>query len=108
MTQSELSKMDPGRRAAWLDSVSPTSSWSLGDDVFCLHCDAVFKAEDVACDHEGDPTCPVCKSSTPLDFHHIPWWRGDLVGEDFERGGYWKGTPITAVSGKPGQLPAER
>jgi len=104
MTQFELSKMDPVARAAWLDSVSPTSSWSFGDDIFCLHCDGVFKAEDVFCDREGDPTCPVCKSSTPLDFHSMPWWRDDLVDEDKDGCRSWKGAPVTAIPGNPTRL----
>lgn len=105
MTQSKLLTMEPTARAAWLDSVSPLSSWALGDDIFCLHCDAVFKAEDVACDADGDPTCPLCKSSTPLDFHVIPWWRDDLIDEDEEVGWSWKGAPVSAIQGKPRTLP---
>ncbi len=108
MTLIEFSRMDAVSKATWLDSVSPTSSWSLGDDVFCLQCDGIFKAEDVACDSEGDPTCPICKSSTPLDFHHIPWWRDDLVGEDSDGGRFWNGKPVTATPGKPSRLPAGR
>jgi hypothetical protein len=75
MTQSEFAKMESAGRAEWLSQVSPTNVWAFGDDVFCLHCDGLFKAEDVACDNEGDPTCPLCHSSTPLDFHRLPWWR---------------------------------
>jgi hypothetical protein len=109
MTQSELFGMLPSERAKWLTSVSPTSTWEEGDNVFCLHCDGVFKAEDVACDPEGDPTCPVCRASTPLDFHYIPWWRSDLVKEgDGELDWEWRGTPIVAIEGKPMNLPAEK
>jgi hypothetical protein len=41
MTQSEFAKMLPPARAKWLNKVSPTSKWKLGDDVFCLHCDGL-------------------------------------------------------------------
>ena len=82
MTQERFAQMSAAERAVWLDRVSPTSRWVMGDDVFCLHCDGVFKAEEVACDNEGDPMCPLCQSGTPLDFAHFPWWRGDLTGMD--------------------------
>lgn len=73
---------------------------------FCLHCDGVWKAEDVACDDEGDPTCPVCSNSTPLDFHDLPWWRKDLVKEiDGDAQYEWHRQPIQAEAGKPGKLP---
>jgi hypothetical protein len=75
MTQSQLAKMTPQARAVWLSIEPLIKSWKLGDDVFCLHCDAVWIAEDLACDQDGYPTCPFCRNSNPLDFHHIPWWR---------------------------------
>ena len=81
----------------------------MGDDVYCLHCDAVFKAEDVACDDVGDPTCPLCISSTPLDFAEIPWWREDLVGQTADEKdviNQWCVEPIHAEAGKPTHLPA--
>ncbi|HZV36803.1 MAG TPA: hypothetical protein VFB72_19655 [Verrucomicrobiae bacterium] len=106
MTKSEFAKLAPSHRVNWLDDVSPTQSWKLGDDVFCLHCDAIFKAEDVACDTDGDPTCPACQSSTPLDFHHMPWWREDLCQEvDSDEQYAWKGKPLHATPGKPDRLP---
>jgi hypothetical protein len=106
MTQKQFSKMDSSAKAKWLNRVSPTSKWALGDDVFCLHCDAVFKAEDVACDEEGDPTCPICHSSTPLDFHHLPWWREDLCKEvDTDEQHAWKVDPIRATPGQPRTIP---
>jgi hypothetical protein len=106
MTQKRFSNMKPEAKARWLNEVSPTDSWAPGDDVFCLHCDAVFKAEDVACDDEGDPTCPVCHSSTPLDFHHLPWWREDLCKEvDTDEQHSWKVDPIHATPGKPSIIP---
>jgi hypothetical protein len=110
MTQKKFAGLTPAQRVAWLDRVSPTNSWAPNDDVFCLHCDAVFKAEDVACDEEGDPTCPLCRSSTPLDFDPLPWWREDLTRsaeseDDYESKHEWIGTPITAEPGKPRLLP---
>jgi hypothetical protein len=106
MTRDTFSKMSPAQRAFWLDSVSPTSSWSFGDDIFCMHCDGVFKAEDVGCDDEGDPTCPVCRNATPLDFHKMPWWREDLIAENAAGRRKWIGKSIKAESGKPRNLPA--
>ena len=98
--------MPPAKRAAWLNRVSPKDRWAKGDDVFCLHCDGVFKAEDVACDRDGDPTCPVCQSSTPLDFAHLPWWREDLTKEvDGEEQHEWAVKPIVAEAGRPRILP---
>jgi hypothetical protein len=110
MTQMEFSRMMPAARAKWLNRVSPTSKWKFGDDVFCLHCDGLFKAEDVACDDEGDPTCPLCHSSTPLDFHHLPWWREDLCKEldaevETDEQHAWKVEPIHATPGQPRTIP---
>lgn len=100
--------MDAEKTVQWLNERDPLNEWSVDDDLFCLHCDGVFKAQDVFRDKNGDPNCPVCKNSSPLDFHSIPWWREDLTsateGED-EFGYEWKGTPITAESGKPKSLP---
>lgn len=106
MTQEELKKLSPKERANWLHERRAFGHWAEGDDVFCLHCDGVFKAEDVDCDPEGDPTCPVCHTSTPLDFDHLPWWRGDLTkGPNAEAGYVWSVTPIRATPGEPGRLP---
>jgi hypothetical protein len=112
MTRTEFSKMTPAARAKWLNKVSPTNKWRLGDDVFCLHCDALFKAEDVACDDEGDPTCPLCHSSTPLDFHHMPWWREDLCKQldaelETDEQHAWKVEPIHATPGQPFRVPRQ-
>jgi hypothetical protein len=107
MTNDQLQTMSPQQRAEWLDSVSPISSFRLGQDVFCMHCDGVFKAEDVSCDNEGDPTCPCCKSSTPLDFHGAPWWREDLMDEDDEGIRTWRVKTIKAEAGRPRQLPEQ-
>ncbi len=102
MTQKELTKLSAAERVAWLNEEDPFHQWAVGQDVYCLHCDGVFKAEDVACDREGDPTCPVCHSSTPLDFFALPWWREDLVKSvDGEEQHAWKVEPIHAIPGKP-------
>lgn len=100
--------MNVEEKISWLNENDPLRQWSVGADVFCLHCDGVFKAEDVASDFVGDPTCPVCIGSTPLDFAEIPWWRDDLVSEKWNKNGYvrkWLNQPICAVAGKPGRLP---
>ena len=81
--------MNAEERVSWLNENDRLRRWSVGEDVFCLHCHGVFKAEDVACDYVGDPTCPLCISSTPLDFAKIPCRRVE---------------PARAVAGKPGRL----
>jgi hypothetical protein len=101
--------MNAEEKIAWLNEHDPLHEWAMGDDVYCLHCDAVFKAEDVACDDVGDPTCPLCISSTPLDFAEIPWWREDLVGQTADEKdviNQWCVEPIHAEAGKPTHLPA--
>ena len=93
----------------WLNERDPLNEWSVDDDVFCLHCDGVFKVQDVARDYGSYPTCPVCRNSTPIDFHGIPWWREDLVDESDDGEGIvrqWRGEPIHGIAGKPGRLPA--
>ena len=100
--------MNAKERVEWLNERDPLRQWSVGEDVFCLHCDGMFKAEDVACAYEGDPTCPLCNSSTPLDFAEIPWWREDLVdqtADEDEIHNQWRVKPIHAETGKPGRLP---
>jgi hypothetical protein len=67
--------MTANERIEWLNARDPLHQWKVGQDVYCLHCDGVFKAEAVAVDGEGDPCCPLCLGATPLDFHPAPWWR---------------------------------
>lgn len=67
--------MNAEERISWLNQRDPCHIWRIGQQVHCLHCEGVFKAEDVATDSEGDPTCPHCLDSTPIDFHRKPWWR---------------------------------
>jgi hypothetical protein len=97
----ERKRMNAKESVDWLNERDPIREWSVDADVFCLHCDGMFKAQDVACDSEGDPTCPVCRDSTPLDFHGIPWWREDLVDDKEE----WRIKALEAEPGKPGCLP---
>jgi hypothetical protein len=107
MTPYEFAKTSPKDKVKWLSSVSPTNSWASGDDIFCLHCDALFKAEDIACDDEGDPTYPLCHSSTPLDFHHLPWWREDLCKESGDGEQHvWRVEPLHAKLGELRKIPA--
>ena len=87
----------------------PLHKWSVDDDVYCLHCDGVFKAQDVGEDNERLPICAVCKHAYPIDFFKMPWWREDLVEQSVDHEGMinqWRVEPICAVAGKPGQLPA--
>lgn len=56
--------------------------------------EAVSRAEDVACE-----PCPLCHA-TPLDFHHLPWWREDLTKFADDADGYetnyaWRIRPIS-------------
>lgn len=97
--------MNAKQTIEWLNKRDPIHQWSVDDDVFCLHCDGVFKAEDVARDRDGDPTCAVCKGATPLDFHHAPWWREDLMDEDND-GCHWIGEPIRGLARQPKSLQA--
>jgi hypothetical protein len=101
--------MNAEEKVSWLNVCDPFRQWSVGQDVFCLHCDGVFKAEDVLRDYVGHPTCPLCISSTPIDFAEIPWWREDLVAEKVNKNGFvrkWRIKPIKAIAGRPVYLPA--
>lgn len=101
--------MNAKDRVDWLNVRMPWQKWEVGQDIYCLHCDAVFKAEDVGEDHEGLPECPLC-DATPLDFHDKPFWREDLVEQAVVRGrlvNIWKAEPILATPGQPRQLPPE-
>lgn len=103
--------MTTTEKVNWLNERDPFRDWSVDDDVFCLHCDGVFKVQDVACRSGDCPTCPVCHDGTPLDFAEIPWWREDLVSERANKHGFvrkWRGEPVRAVAGKPGQLPPRK
>ena len=97
--------MNAEERVRWLNARDPLHKWKVGQDVYCLHCDAVFKAEDVGEDFDGLPECPLC-DATPMDFHALPWWREDLT-EECEGGERyrWRGQPIRATPGRPGKLP---
>jgi hypothetical protein len=107
MTRTELTVLAPAERAEWLSDLSPLKSWHVGDDVFCLRCDGIWKAEDVACNNNGDPTCPVCLKGTPLVFFHSPWWREDLVAERYGVSHYeWAGKTLRAEPGRPRKVPA--
>ncbi len=71
-----------------------------------MHCDGVFKAQDVFEDEDSDPNCPVCKRSSPIDFHPLPWWREDLTAEvSGPQQHIWRVSPIVATPGKPSVLP---
>jgi hypothetical protein len=102
---------DARKKVRWLNNraaLGRRTKWAVGDDVFCRHCDGFFKAEDVVCDDEGGPTCPVCRGSTPLDFARLPWWRIDLVEEKRvnNRTIYaWRAKPLRATPNKPRLLP---
>jgi hypothetical protein len=103
--------MNAKERVDWLNKRDPLHQWSVDDDIFCLHCDGIFKAQDVAQDIEADPTCPVCHTSSPIDFREIPWWREDLVEQSADHEGVfneWRVEPIHAEAGKPCRLPERK
>ncbi len=79
--------MNTEEKVSWLNEHDAVRRWSVGEDVLCLLCNGVFKAEDVASDFVGDPTCPLCISSTALDFAEVV-------------------KPVRAVAGKLGRLAA--
>ncbi len=102
-----LEFMTAEQKIEWLNDSDPFHVWAVNNDVFCLHCDGVFKAQDVACDGNDEPTCPVCKGSSVVDFHGVPWWREDLTAEGDE--GYeWRMVPIIAMAARPTRLPSEK
>jgi hypothetical protein len=105
MPKSEVI-MNAEQRVRWFNARDPLHKWTVGQDVYCLHCDGIFKAQDVFEDEEGDPNCPVCKRSSPIDFHPIPWWREDLTDEVTPAQRFiWRVAPIQAAPGKPSVLP---
>jgi hypothetical protein len=55
-------------KVSWLNEHDPRGKWAVGDDVQCRCCGGVFKAERTASDFVGEPTCPICITSTPADF----------------------------------------
>lgn len=98
--------MKPNERVRWFNARDPLHKWTVGQDVYCLHCDGVFKAEDVFEDEDGDPNCPVCRRSSPIDFFPLPFWREDLTKPVKGPQQYiWRVSPIVATPGKPGVLP---
>jgi hypothetical protein len=95
------------QKIEWLNERDPFRVWALESDVFCLHCDGVFKAQDVACDGYDEATCPVCRTSGPVDFAELPWWREDLTAK--ARNGYeWRLVPMGSTAGRPGRLPPQK
>jgi hypothetical protein len=102
--------MNAEERVRWLNARDPLHKWKVGQDIYCLHCDAVFKVEDVGEDSDGLPECPLC-DATPLDFHTEPWWREDLVEQTprkYDVKNTWRVEPIRAVAGQPGTLPPRK
>jgi hypothetical protein len=95
----------------WLNECDPIHTWKVAEDVFCMHCECVFKAEDVIEDDEGDPNCPMCRHSSPIDFHKEPWWRPDLTEQSatkYRVKSTWIVEPIRATPGQPTPLPPRK
>jgi hypothetical protein len=100
--------MNAKEKVRWLNARDPLQKWSVGEDVYCLHCDGVFKVDDVSPDYAGYPECPVCHGATPIDFHKLPWWRDDLVEQTatkYRMVNTWRVEPIRATLGHPSTLP---
>jgi len=64
-------QMNAEEKVSWLNEHDPLCKWTVGDSVRCRGCGSEFKAEKVAMDFVGDPTCPHCIGSTPADFEKI-------------------------------------
>ena len=63
--------MNAEEKVAWLNAHAGWRKWHVGDDVRWWLCGHVFKAEAVASDFVGDPTCPHCIGSTADDFEKV-------------------------------------
>jgi hypothetical protein len=95
----------------WLTERDPLHKWKIGEDVYCHHCDGVFKAHDVFNDSMDDPNCPLCHHSSPIDFAKEPWWRPDLIEQSaskYRMKNTWTVQPIRAKAGKPTWLPTRK
>jgi hypothetical protein len=100
--------MNAKEKVRWFNARDPLNKWSVGKDVYCLQCDAIFKAQDVIEDIEGDPNCPLCLQSSPVNFFKEPWWRPDLIEQSatkYRMTNTWIVKPIRATAGKPTWLP---
>lgn len=64
-------KMNAEEQVSWLNGHDPLRKWTVGDGVRCRDCGGLFRAEQVAIDCVGEPTCPHCISSTPADFEKV-------------------------------------
>jgi hypothetical protein len=56
------------QKVDWLNERDPFHQWAVGDDIYCFHCEKIFKAENVVRDKYHDPNCPHCVGSSPMDF----------------------------------------
>jgi hypothetical protein len=102
--------MNAEERVRWLNARDPLHKWKVDSDVYCFHCEAVFKAEDVGEDYDFLPECPLC-DATPIDFSHEPWWRNDLVEQiprKYNCRIKWRVMPIRAIRGRPRELPPRK
>jgi hypothetical protein len=63
--------MNAEEKIAWLNEHDPRRKWAVRDEVRCRGCGGVFKADRTAKDYVGEPTCPFCIGSTPVDFENV-------------------------------------
>jgi hypothetical protein len=63
--------MNAEEKVSWLNAHDPRQKWSVGDAVRCGGCGTVFKSEKTAMEYVGEPTCPFCIGSTPVDFEKV-------------------------------------
>jgi hypothetical protein len=63
--------MNAEEKVSWLNAHARPRRWKVGEDVRCLLCGAVFKAERTISDFVGEPTCPYCIASTAADFEKV-------------------------------------
>jgi len=63
----------------FLNGEDPFHQWSLGQEIWCLHCNSSFKAERVGIEFvHGKPWkvfCPNNCDGLPHDWSEYPWFR---------------------------------
>ena len=95
--EKKFKAMTPEERCSLLSDHCISCSFSVGDHVWCLHCEKWFLAENIAVDLHMTAgmlglretpqvyfKCPNDCSGSPLDFADLPWWDSELTENDGE------------------------